>query len=142
MLTLSAREIAAVMVVNPLPESMAELEALVHEGLPKSALREVVSRITQDAQKRSALLKRIDPDLPANQHQCTLTLSASKMTERLARVYATAVFVWTNADDARCFLDTRHPLLEERSPLEVSLEEAGARRVEELLWQIFYGLPN
>jgi uncharacterized protein (DUF2384 family) len=32
-------------------------------------------------------------------------------------------------------------LLEGRTPLEVAFTELGARRVEELLWKLFYGLP-
>jgi uncharacterized protein (DUF2384 family) len=32
-------------------------------------------------------------------------------------------------------------MLEGRTPLEVSLTELGARRVEELMWKLFYGLP-
>ena len=34
-----------------------------------------------------------------------------------------------------------HPELEGRAPLELALTELGARRVEELLWKLFYGLP-
>lgn len=129
------------MAIYPLPESMAELDAIIHAGLPRSALREVVTQITQCAEERCALLNCIDPASIDDWHEGTLTLSASEMTERLARVYATAAFVWGNAEDARRFLGARHPLLDGRTPLEVGLTESGARRVEELLWQVFYGLP-
>ena len=43
--------------------------------------------------------------------------------------------------DAREFLNTSHPLMEGRTPLDVSMTELGARRVEELLWKLFYGIP-
>jgi putative toxin-antitoxin system antitoxin component (TIGR02293 family) len=49
--------------------------------------------------------------------------------------------VWDDEADAREFLNTPHPLLDERAPLDVAMTELGARRVEELLWQLFYGLP-
>jgi uncharacterized protein (DUF2384 family) len=48
--------------------------------------------------------------------------------------------VWDDADDARDFLHTPHPLLDGRAPLDVSLTELGARRVEELLWKLFFGM--
>ena len=31
-------------------------------------------------------------------------------------------------------------MLQDQSPLEVSMTELGARRVEELLWKLYYGL--
>jgi uncharacterized protein (DUF2384 family) len=34
-----------------------------------------------------------------------------------------------------------HPLLDGRTPLDVAMTELGARRVEELLWKLFYGVP-
>ena len=60
--------------------------------------------------------------------------------ERLARVCAAALYIWDDEPLAHEFLNTPHPLLNERSPLDVAMTEAGARRVEEVLWQLFYGV--
>ncbi|MFD2272356.1 antitoxin Xre/MbcA/ParS toxin-binding domain-containing protein [Undibacterium arcticum] len=56
-------------------------------------------------------------------------------------MFATAEHVWDSEVDAREFLHTPHPLLNSQTPLDVSMTELGARRVEELLWKLFYGLP-
>jgi putative toxin-antitoxin system antitoxin component (TIGR02293 family) len=70
-----------------------------------------------------------------------LTAAESERTERLARVIAAAEYVWDNRDDAREWLTKPHPELEGRPPLEAALTELGARRAEELLDRLFYGIP-
>ena len=135
------QKIAEVMALLPLPRSFAELEDLVHRGLPKSALRAGVDRVGRTADGRRRLLFRIIPEATFKRRQDRLTPDKSEKTERLARIFATALYVWDDEADAREFLNTPHSLLEERSPLDVAMTELGARRVEELLWQLFYGLP-
>jgi putative toxin-antitoxin system antitoxin component (TIGR02293 family) len=70
-----------------------------------------------------------------------LTVVESERTERLARVIATAESVWGDADDAKTWLNTAHPELDGQMPLEAAFFELGARRVEELLARLEYGLP-
>ncbi|KAF1026354.1 MAG: hypothetical protein GAK40_01261 [Burkholderia plantarii] len=137
----SPEKIAEVMGLTSVPHSLAELEAQVREGLPKSALATGIDHVAMDAEARRALRARIIPEATYKRRRDRLTADESEKTERLARVFATAAYVWSDADDARAFLATPHPLLEGRAPLDVALSELGARRVEELLWQIFYGLP-
>ncbi|MBJ9966181.1 antitoxin Xre/MbcA/ParS toxin-binding domain-containing protein [Burkholderia seminalis] len=133
--------VAAVMELRPIPHTLAELEALVRDGLPKSALRAGVEHATQGADARRALLARIIPEATYKRRRDRLTRDESEKTERLARIVATTTYVWNDEEDARAFLSTPHPELEGRAPLEVALTELGARRVEELLWKLFYGLP-
>ncbi|RQR81724.1 MULTISPECIES: antitoxin Xre/MbcA/ParS toxin-binding domain-containing protein [unclassified Burkholderia] len=133
--------VAAVMGLRPLPHTLAELEALVRGGLPKSALRAGVEHATQGADARRALLARIIPEATYKRRRDRLTQDESEKTERLARIVATTTYVWNDEEDAREFLSTPHPELEGRAPLDVALTELGARRVEELLWKLFYGLP-
>ena len=133
--------ISAVMALIPVPQSLAELDAAVREGLPKSALRESVQHVARTPEERRSLMFRIVPEATFKRRQDKLTPDESEKTERLARVFATALHVWDDEADAREFLNTPHPLLGERSPLDVAMTELGARRVEELLWQLFYGLP-
>jgi putative toxin-antitoxin system antitoxin component (TIGR02293 family) len=52
-----------------------------------------------------------------------------------------AEHVWEGTDDAREFLSTPHPLFDGRTPLELAQSEPGARRVEQLLMKLEYGLP-
>jgi putative toxin-antitoxin system antitoxin component (TIGR02293 family) len=133
--------VAAVMELRPVPHTLAELEALVHDGLPKSALRAGVERATRGADARRRLRARIIPEATYKRRRDRLTPDESEKTERLARIVATTAYVWNDEEDAREFLSTPHPELEGRAPLDVALTELGARRVEELLWKLFYGLP-
>jgi putative toxin-antitoxin system antitoxin component (TIGR02293 family) len=137
----SPEKIAAVMALTPLPHSVAELDDRVRGGLPKSALREGVEHVTRNAEERRALLARIVPEATYKRRRERLSPDESEKTERLARIFATTAYVWDSDDDARAFLNTSHPLLDGRTPLDVAMSELGARRVEELLWKLFYGLP-
>ncbi len=130
------------MALSPASHSLAELEARVRAGLPKSALRAGVEHAVLSEQARHKLLTRIILETTYKRRHDRLTPGESEKVERLARIGATAIGVWDNADDARTFLATEHPLLEGRAPLDVALTELGARRVEKLLWQLFYGLPT
>lgn len=140
MLSVSPEKIGAVMALSPLPQTFAELELRVSGGLPKEALKASVERVCPGGEGRW-LLHRIVPEATLKRRQERLSAEESERAERLARVYATALHVWGNDDDARAFLAAPHPMLEGRVPLEVSLSELGARRVEELLWQLYFGLP-
>ncbi len=120
--------------------SLGALESVVHGGLPKAALKRVVERAIMDRQERRRLLHGIVPEATYKRHQ-VLSPEASERTERLARVVATAELVWDESDLARRFLHEPHPMLEGRPPVSVALSELGARRVEDLLWGLYYGLP-
>jgi putative toxin-antitoxin system antitoxin component (TIGR02293 family) len=120
--------------------SLSALESVVHAGLPKAALKRVVERALSDRQERRRLLYAIVPQATYKRHR-VLSLEASERTERLARIVATAEYVWDDPDLARRFLHELHPMLEGRSPVSVALTELGARRVEDLLWRLFHGLP-
>jgi putative toxin-antitoxin system antitoxin component (TIGR02293 family) len=61
-----------------------------------------------------------------------------ELVERRARVVATADYVWKSKADAQQFLNTPHSLLDGRTPLDASMTEPGARRVEEWMWRLFY----
>ncbi|WP_120342854.1 antitoxin Xre/MbcA/ParS toxin-binding domain-containing protein [Paraburkholderia fungorum] len=64
-----------------------------------------------------------------------------EQAERLARIVALAQYVWESETDARQFLNASHPLLDGRTPLDASTTEHGVRRVEDLMWRVFYGIP-
>jgi putative toxin-antitoxin system antitoxin component (TIGR02293 family) len=138
---ITPQKIASVMALSHLPRSLGELDDLVRQGLPKTALRASVDHVGRTAEECRRLLFRIIPETSFKRRQDRLTPDQSKKTERLARVFATALHVWDDPADAREFLHTPHPLLGKRSPLDVAMTEPGARRIEEVLWQLFYGLP-
>jgi len=140
MLLVTPEKIASTMSLIPLPHSFAELDSLVSHGLPKQALKAIVDIVGMNTEERKQLLYRIIPEATYKRRRDKLSAEESERTERLARVYATAQYVWHSDDDARKFLHSPHPLLQDRTPLDVSLTELGARRVEELLWQLYYGI--
>ena len=70
-----------------------------------------------------------------------LSLQVSETTERLARLYALAMFAFQDADQAARFLANPHPELDDRLPCEVALTEVGGREVEEVIERGLHGLP-
>ncbi len=140
MVLVTPEQIAAIMALLPVPHSFAELDALVSDGLPKNALKASVEFVCLNNEQRKQLLYRIIPEATYKRRRDKLNVDESERAERLARIYATSRYVWDSDDDARTFLHTPHPMLQGRTPLDVSMTELGARRVEELLWQLYYGI--
>lgn len=120
--------------------SVQDLEAAVETGLPKRALRLTLARVCSSAQHARSLLYKVVPEATFKR-RTRLTPAESERTERLARVIAAAEYVWDSRDDAREWLTKPHPELENRPPLEAALTELGARRAEEVLDRLFYGIP-
>jgi putative toxin-antitoxin system antitoxin component (TIGR02293 family) len=140
MLLVTPEKIATVMALASMPHSFAELDAMIARGLPKAAIKASINHVYLSAEDRRQLLYRIIPEATYKRRKESLTAEESERTERLARVFATAAHVWNSDDDARSFLTTPHAMLQGRSPLDVSMTELGARRVEELLWRLYYGI--
>ncbi len=140
MVLVTPEKIAFVMALVPAPHSFAELDELVAHGLPKGALKASVDRVCKSGEERKKLLYRIIPEATYKRRRTHLTADESGRAERLARMFATAEYVWNSEDDARAFLSTPHPMLQGHTPLDVSMTELGARRVEALLWKLYYGI--
>lgn len=140
MVLVTAEKIASVMALVPVPHSFAELDDLVSKGLPKGALKASIDHICKSNEDRKHLLYRIIPEATYKRRRISLSVEESERAERLARIFATTQYVWDSEDDARAFLNTPHSMLQGRTPLDVSMTELGARRVEELLWKLYYGI--
>jgi putative toxin-antitoxin system antitoxin component (TIGR02293 family) len=140
---ISPHEIAAVMKLDaPQGFSTADLEQLVSRGLPKGALDTSLKCFSHDAGVVRALRNTIIAPATYKRRNRFLNAAESTGVVRLARVYAMTKHVWDDEEDARVFLHTRHPLLEGRRPIDVATTELGARRVEELLAKLYFGLPG
>lgn len=142
MTLVTPENIASVMSLLPLPHSFAELDEQVASGLPKLSLKSSLKLICNDSQEQKRLLYSIIPEATYKRRRDKLTADESARTERLARTYAIARYVWDSDEDAKAFLHTPHPALQNRTPLEVAMTELGARRVEEILWKLFYGIAS
>ncbi len=140
MVLVTPEKIASVMALEPMPRSFAELDEMVSKGLPKGALKSSIDHIYASAEDRKQLLYRIIPEATYKRRRTSLSAEESERAERLARIFATAAYVWHSEEDARSFLTMPHSMLQGRNPLDVSMTELGARRVEELLWRLYYGI--
>ena len=126
--------------IVPRVTSIEELAARVSEGLPKTALRNVVRRLYDSPMEANDLMYRIVPEA-TYKRRTRLTPAESERTERLARVIASAEVVWDDRAAAKDWLLTPHPELNGKKPLDAAMSELGARQVEDLLDRIYYGIP-
>ena len=117
-----------------------ELEDAVNDGLPKRALQVMAGRALPEGAAAGSLVYRVVP-IATFKRRTRLTPEESARTERLARIVALAEALWEEREDSRGFLNRPHPLLDERTPLDVGATELGARRVEQLLHDVDHGLP-
>jgi putative toxin-antitoxin system antitoxin component (TIGR02293 family) len=121
--------------------SIGDMRAVVQAGLPKAALRSVVKSVTREPRAQRFLMHKLVPEPTLRRRRNRLNLIESERTERLARVAALARDVWGDAEDARHFMMTPHPMLDGNTPAEHTLTDLGAREVEEILRAIAFGLP-
>lgn len=120
-----------------------ELREEIGRGLRVEALEQVAAAVYVDPMARRALIHRVVPEgsFKRRLRSGRLTAAESERTARLANLIALADHVWRDHEDARAFLTTPHPELGDRAPIEVAVEEFGARHVEAILEGILHGLP-
>jgi putative toxin-antitoxin system antitoxin component (TIGR02293 family) len=120
----------------------------VEKGLPLTALDRVVHAVAPTDNKFAfriiarATLARRRKAWSGTKDKAEGRLSAEEGTRlaRLAGVWAMAVEVWGNQEDASRFMFDAHPLLHGRRPVDVVLEsEFGRPVVEGILGRLRYG---
>src|SRR5580658_781785 len=139
-MAMPAERVEEILGLKPTTRGAAGLAAAVEKGLPRSALMRVIARAGLTGKARLALLHRVVPSATFKR-RTRLKLHESEKTERLARVIALAELLWDDAEAAQRFIDTPHPELENRTPLDCASTELGARRVEDVVMHAIYGLP-
>ncbi|MGG5890531.1 antitoxin Xre/MbcA/ParS toxin-binding domain-containing protein [Falsiroseomonas sp. HC035] len=111
----------------------------LQDGLPIRALLRLAEALAPgDMQTLYAFV----PKATLARRQKTKRLSAEESAKlaRVAGVYAVARDVWGSDDEARDFLQRRHPLLDDDTPLSVALgSDVGARLVERILGRLRHG---
>jgi putative toxin-antitoxin system antitoxin component (TIGR02293 family) len=136
-------EVLGLKVSGPLP-----LMAAVEDGLPLTSLDRVVRLVAPSDSGFAfriiarATLARRRKSFAAARDRAEGRLSAEEGTRlaRLASVWAMALDVWGEAEAARRFLFEPHPLLHDRRPVDVVLEnELGRPVVEGILGRLKYG---
>jgi len=145
-MSVAAEQIANVLggrrVLGRRVKSMRELDDIVREGMPKSALDFFIDTLgeRQSGEFAVRLRNNIVPRATYNRVD-RFNLQASETTERMARLYALALSVFEDPAAAIRFLANPHPELDERAPFEVALTEIGGREVEEVIERGLHGLP-
>ncbi|HZA67315.1 MAG TPA: antitoxin Xre/MbcA/ParS toxin-binding domain-containing protein [Geminicoccaceae bacterium] len=122
---------------------LADLREEIARGLRLAALHNTAEHIFPDPAARKRFLYRVVPEGSYKRRLKTgqLTPAESERTARVAHIAALADYVWEDPEAARAFLTTPHPELGDRPPIEVAVDEFGARHVEEILHGILHGLP-
>ena len=111
------------------------------QGLPKRALERLSARLYEDRRRANAYKFKVVPQATWKRRSKRLSVDESEKTERLARVLAAAEYVWDDREKAREWMSKPHRELNGQTPLEVARTELGARRVEDLLDKLYFGLP-
>lgn len=120
--------------------SVAELDRVVSEGLPKAALRKLAERYGGDDVARRRFMYSVVPRATLERRDI-LSPQASEKVERLARLWALAEETWDDEALARQFMAAAHVELGGKTPVEAAQTELGGRRVERILHALLYGLP-
>ena len=145
-MSVAAEQIAKVLggrrVLGRRVTSMRELDDIVREGMPKTALDTFIDALgrSQYGEFAVQLRNKIVPRATYNRVD-RFNLQVSETTERMARLYAMALAVFDEPEAAARFMANTHPELDNRTPFEAALTEIGGREVEEVIERGLHGLP-
>jgi len=124
-----------------LPPSTGMITRAVEDGLPREALRHVAEALAGDDESKVAALEwKVVPKTTLERRKANLSPEESERTERIARLIVHATRALGTEAEAREFMMTPHPMLDGRSPFEEAKTDLGARRVEDILHGLQYGL--
>ena len=123
------------------PPSPVLIEKAVERGLPRQALRHVAERLAGgDKAKASWLEWGVVPKTTLERRETQLSPQESERTERVARLFVHARRALGTEGEARDFMTASHPQLDGRSPVDAARTDLGARRTEQILNALEYGL--
>lgn len=123
------------------PPSPELIEQAVAHGLPRQALRHVAESLAGGDKAKVARLEwGVVPRTTLERRAAQLSPEESERTERVARLFVHARRALGTGDEARDFMTEPHPELDGRSPLDAARTDLGARRVEQILNALEYGL--
>jgi len=138
---IAPESIAEILGLGAAIRTVHQLESAVSAGLPKRSLERLSARLYEDRRVASAYKFKVVPQATWKRRSKRLSVEESERTERVARVLAAAEHVWDDRDQAREWMSKPHRELNGQSPIEAARTELGARRVEDLLDRLYFGLP-
>ena len=111
----------------------------IEHGLPLNSLERVAQLLApQDAQFKYRLIPKATYERRKTAHR--LSSDEGMRLARLARVWSVALDVWGSQDEARDFLFRPHPMIEDKRPIDVVIQnEFGAEMVVDILGRLKYG---
>jgi len=122
--------------------TLNDLHDIVAEGLPKTSVRALFSRLSKRYDVEVQPLRDfVAPRATLKRRRTRLSPTESQRLERLARIVAMTEEVWQDKTAAAEFLTRPHRSLNGRTPLQMAATDLGARQVEEILASIAFGLP-
>ncbi len=121
-------------------ESALTLVYSVARGLPVSSLDRLASRVSPEDARRFTYRVVPKPTLERRRKERQpLSTEESDRLARIAKVFAFALEVFRDDAKVRRFLDSPHPMLDDKAPLEVALATGlGADAVVNLLGRAGY----
>lgn len=136
---IQAAEVASILggkdILHKNVKSNFDLINLVEEGFPKSSTKRIIKILGST----EGMYHYIPEGTYKKRKKFSTT--ESEILERLARIIATAIYVFKNEEQAKVYLHSSSPLFLGKTPLDLLHTELGAKEVEEALWKIYYGLP-
>lgn len=130
-LGLPARETAA--------RSPFGLISRIEDGLPIDALERMAQLLAPgDARFKYRLVPKATLERRKSAHR--LSSDEGTRLARLAKVWSLALDVWKDEEEARNFLFRPHPMIEDKRPVDVVIQnEFGAEMVVDILGGLKYG---
>ena len=116
------------------------LRRLVREGLPFSALEEVIARFALGRREVSAVLHLPERTLARRKRERRLSPDESDRLVRLARIAAQAEETLGSAERAGLWLSRPNRALGGEAPLDLLDTDLGAREVEAILGRLEHGV--
>ena len=138
---IAPESIAEILGLGASVRTVGQLESAVSAGLPKRALERLSSRLFDDRRTASAYKFKVVPPATwkrrANDYP---SMKAKKQNGSLGFLLPrnTSGMIATKRAE---WMSKPHRELNGQTPLEVARTELGARRVEDLLDKLFFGLP-
>ncbi|WP_027062321.1 antitoxin Xre-like helix-turn-helix domain-containing protein [Mesorhizobium loti] len=111
----------------------------IEDGLPFGTLDRMAHLL---APNDTQFKYRLIPKATYERRKIALRLSSDEgiRLARVARVWSLALDVWRTENDARHFLFRSHPMLEDKRPIDVVIQnEIGAELVLDILGSLKYG---
>jgi len=123
--------------------SIADLEAVVRQGLPWRSLRTFLMAAAPAANDQAWLADIVAPRTTRirREREGRLSPEESERLERLARLTTLAAMVLDSETEAADWMLRPHPLFGGERPAALARTELGARQVEDLLWRLEFSLP-